>query len=89
MKLPHNKPWVVIEWLDANATQTVFYQEHEIPHKASLAFTGGWLLREDDLGVTIANEYFDDGNWRGTTFVPKGMIQAVHRTASRKRKGPQ
>lgn len=87
-----DKKLVVVEWLDANATQLSAFAEHEIPHSPMKAFTLGWLLRDDAVGISVANEWFEDNTYRGVTFIPRAMILAVHpaggntRRASRKKR---
>ncbi len=69
-----SKPLVKVTWLDAHGSATTAYAEHEIPHAGILITTYGLLLREDAVGVTIANEFCADGTYRGCTFVPAGML---------------
>ena len=72
------KPLVIVEWLDANATQLSSFEEHEIPHAPMTAQTLGWLLRDDEKGVSVAGEFFEtDKTWRSVTFVPRGMVVRV------------
>ncbi len=42
----------------------------------------GWIAKEDEKGVTIANEWLPDqdiahSDYRGTHFIPRGMIERV------------
>jgi len=87
-----DKRLVKVQWHDAHATSFTAYAEHEIPHAALIVETVGWLLREDDSGVSVANEWCADGSYRGYTFVPKGMVLAVEDIVkprpARKRKIP-
>lgn len=49
-------------------------------HKATLMETVGWLLRNDEVGVSLFNERCldqGDGTYRGRTFVLKAMIVSV------------
>lgn len=78
------KPLVIVTWNDAHGDSGSAFSEHEIPHAPIVIDSVGWLLREDDAGVTVAAEFCHDGTWRGVTFVPRGMIQAV-RPATRAR----
>ena len=75
---PMDKSLVKVVWHDAHAAQgSAMYAEHEIPHKALVVTTIGWLLRQDAEGVSVANEYCEDATFRGYTFIPSGMIQTV------------
>jgi hypothetical protein len=84
------KPLVAVKWLDAHGSSTIAYAEHEIPHAAIVVITEGRLLRDDEAGITLANERCADHTWRGVTFIPSGMIVSVsapeHATRPRKPK---
>lgn len=84
-----SKPRVVcVSWCDAHGNALSVYESHEIPHAPALVKTYGVLLREDDAGITIANEVFEAGSFRGVTFIPRGMIQAVTDVMGTRRKKP-
>jgi hypothetical protein len=73
---------VVVEWWDAWADVDGFATIHGVhqTHRPMLIQTIGWLLQDDDTGVSLANEQStEDGQqtWRGRTFVPRGMVQSV------------
>lgn len=69
-----DKRLVKAVWRDAQASSTIAFAEHEIPHAAIEITTVGWLLRQDESGVSIANEYCADATWRGLTYIPAGML---------------
>lgn len=72
-------PFVRVFWKDAHSDQTQ-YAEGEIPHSAILIESRGWLLRQDETGVTIFSERLDDAGritWRGRSFIPAGMIDRI------------
>ena len=76
---PPAPPFVRVFWRDAHSDQTEYTLE-EIPHAAILIESRGWLLRQDDSGVTIFSERLDDAGrvtWRGRSFIPAGMIDRV------------
>ena len=87
------KPIVCVAWEDAHGSIATAYSEHEIPHASVVILTIGWLLRQDEVGISVANEYCGDGTWRGVTFVPHGMMQSVTpiltRTPRKKRVKPE
>jgi hypothetical protein len=90
----NGKPLVKIIWNDAHGSAGMSYQEHEIPHQTIQIETVGWLLREDAIGVSVANEHCGDGAWRGVTFVPAGMLVGrpllvAPATATRRRRTPR
>ena len=88
--------YVEVKWLDAWADTENFATAHGIAltHKPMLVRTRGWLIVDDEVGVSVAAEdSLDDGGdivYRGRTFIPRLMIQSVEpfppkRTRSKKR----
>ena len=73
-------PIVLCEWDDAwvDGTESVSITDVPLNHKASVQQTLGWLLLENESGISIANEYCpEDKTYRGRTYIPKGMIRSV------------
>lgn len=73
---------VSVEWLDAwvDGSDQVSVGDPDPHHHALLMQTIGWLVREDESGVSIFNERCldeGDGSYRSRTFIPRGMIQSV------------
>lgn len=68
---------VRVKWTDAHGNALSVYESHEVPHAPAIVWTYGVLIREDEIGVTIANEVFEAGSFRGVTFIPRGMIQEI------------
>lgn len=68
---------VKVVWLDAHGSAAIAYELHEIPHKAIEVASYGLLLRQDDIGVSIASERCGDSTYRGYTFMPAGMVMKV------------
>lgn len=70
-------PLVLVEWLDANTDNEEINEENvHTFHKPWVIHTLGWLLKEDEVGVTICNEYYKD-YYRGRTFIPRGMVVSM------------
>lgn len=74
--------YVSVIWLDAwkSATDDVTLKTVEETHKPASMETRGWLLKQDEAGVSIANERCldeDDNAYRGRSFIPAGMIKSV------------
>lgn len=73
---------VLVTWNDANASATAVYVK-STHHQPTVMHTVGWLLDQDETGLSLACERFtgDDGQWnyRGLTFIPKGMATKVRR----------
>lgn len=73
-----SKPFVQISWNDAHCISgTTELSEHEIHHRPALYIVYGFVLRQDEVGITIANEVSEDGNYRSINFIPAGMIVEV------------
>lgn len=73
-KKGHQKHLVALKWNDAHGSATESYSENDIPHEPLLMTTYGLLLRDDDVGVSVANEECGDGTYRGYTFVPRPLV---------------
>lgn len=68
---------VVVEWLDAwTKDEGAALDDAKGSHAPTVVHTIGWVLYEDEVGISLANEYYDD-YWRGRTFIPRGMIKEV------------
>ena len=49
-------------------------------HRPTVMQTLGWLLKDDDVGVSVANERcMDQGDetYRGRTFIPRVLVKSV------------
>lgn len=72
--------FVAVTWLDAwgdTAGDATPENVHE-KHRPAIMQTVGWLLRDDEVGVSIFCERdTEDGSYRGRTFIPRGMIKTV------------
>ena len=72
-----DKPLVIVTWRDAKGMGNNAYNEHDIPHGPTIIHTLGWLLKSDDIGVSLASENCTDGEWRSYTFIPRELIEAT------------
>ena len=77
MKQP-NLPLVLVEWNDAVvfADSPVTLADVSTQHRPEVVHTLGWVLRDDETGISLANEFYDD-TYRGRSFIPRVMIRAV------------
>jgi hypothetical protein len=76
VKLP---PFVQVDWNDAASSNTTVFERGR-DHKSCIMKTRGWVVADDDVGVTVASEYFEEEgvtHWRGWTFVPRGMVRKI------------
>lgn len=72
--------FAIVVWDDAHGSATKDVTEKELPHAPVVMKTLGWLLRQDDIGISIANEvFYEDGvaYFRGHTFIPAKMIRSA------------
>lgn len=85
---------VEVEWLDAHknsALEDLSYSE-DYSHAPMQMRTVGWLIRYDEVGVTVCAEkvtHEETPTYRGQTFVPAGMIVAVRRLSVGRALKPQ
>lgn len=71
-------PFVRVIWNDAHSPGlNQSYTPSEIPHSPMRVETYGFALRQDKIGVTVANELMEDGSYRGLTFVPPSMLVEI------------
>lgn len=89
--------FVTVTWQDAWADgvdDTSIEKAHE-KHRPIVMETRGWLLKEDDVGVSIFYERTQDQlSYRGRTFILRGMIVKiedfpVRRTRKKKDRGTE
>jgi len=78
MTNPSNLPLVLVTWKDANVggDDVVTLDNVSAYHKPTIVHTLGWLLKEDEEGITICNEFYDEF-YRGRTFIYRPMIMSV------------
>lgn len=77
-----SKHLVLVEWNDAWGDTDGFATMHGIQqtHHPMQVQTIGWLLQDDEVGVSLANEQsIADGTptYRGRTFIPRAMVVEV------------
>jgi len=72
---------VQVVWHDANspASTDIFdATDLKTAHTTMPVVTVGWLLRDDEQGVTLAGEWFSGTtDFRGLTFVPRALVGEV------------
>ena len=62
-----------VTWADAHGSDGTL-QVHEIDHKPYVYTSVGYLLRTDEVGVSIASERGEDGKFRDITFIPRAIV---------------
>jgi len=72
-------PVVVVEWLDAvDWDSPIALSEVATRHRPELVQSIGWLLKEDEAGVLIGCEYYDE-MYRRVEFIPRVNIKSTTR----------
>lgn len=73
-----NKRLVLVNWTDANTGSEDVVTKDNIDslHKPTIVHTLGWAMKEDDVGITVCTEYYDEA-FRGRTFIPRICINSV------------
>ena len=70
--MSNGKPFGRVIWHDAHSSSDQ-YSELEIDHIPATVETYGFIVRSNEIGVSIAAEWMGDG-FRNITFIPRGMV---------------
>lgn len=79
-----------LHWDDAHsppATEAVHADKLDEVHCSLPIITRGWVLRDDDIGVTMGGEWVGGNEYRNVTFVPRSLVRKLV-TNQRKKKLP-
>lgn len=60
-------------WLDAHGSDGTI-SPHEVDHSPYTYTTVGYLLRSDNVGVSLAFESTEDNKFRDVTFIPRVLV---------------
>ena len=60
-------------WDDAHGS-TVSFDEIEMEHKPYRFTSVGFLVRSNEIGVSLAGEIGEDGRYRDHEFIPRPMV---------------
>jgi len=71
---------VIIVWMDAWGKDSQV-DIADIEHHPIETYTIGFLIKEDEIGVTISMDSYPDSpeECRNTAFIPRGMVREVIR----------
>ena len=72
--------FVVCKWWDAwcDGVDDVTIEKVWEKHKPLEMETRGWILLDDEIGVSLFYERSgDQSSYRGRTFIPRGMIKSI------------
>ena len=73
-------PFVCVTWEDAwgDITETITTVDAHVRHKPATYKTYGFLLYENEKGVSLTNEEcVDDESLRGRNFINRSLIRSV------------
>jgi hypothetical protein len=88
-----NPPLVEVVWGDAwgEADDEVSLDDVASTHTPTIMHTVGWLVHQDEIGVSIFNEKYDSRpSYRGRTFILASMIKSITPLpGQRKRRSPK
>lgn len=91
-KIIHTFPkhsMVAVLWHDPHslpATEVVSAEDVHNLHRSLPMITNGYILKEDEGGVSVASEYCGGGDFRNTTFVPRELIVEIIKWPKLRRK---
>ena len=80
MVKPPEPRFVEIQWIDAwaDGVDDVTFETVADKHQPLVMHTRGWLLLENDTGVSLFYERcLSPLSYRGRTFIPRGMIRSI------------
>lgn len=87
-------PLVGVKWDDAHGNAQTVISAEDVSltsfHGPLPVITYGILLQDDLKGVTVATEDYENGDFRGPTFIPRSLVKdmwIVSKTPSRHRRG--
>lgn len=85
---------VMVVWNDAHADlDQAWIQADGWSHAPLRVTTVGWIVKDDDEGITLFSESIADtesASFRARSFIPRGMIVEITPLASKKpRKSPR
>lgn len=63
----------IVVWDDAHG-DTVSFTSEEVKHQPYRYTSVGFLVRTDEVGVSLAREIGADGVWRDHEFIPRIMV---------------
>ena len=77
-------PLVIVVWDDAASSSIEVITDENITkyHVPTIIKTIGWLVMDDDKGVSLCNESYyeyqgDQPQFRGHTFIPKTLVRSI------------
>lgn len=70
-------PFVIVVWEDADCGEEAVDKHTVISyHRPTIVHTIGWVLMDDDAGITLVTEFYSE-TFRGRTFILRKNIISV------------
>ena len=73
----HRDRLVVVTWGDAHALSDSWGKFESKDHKPRRVVSVGFVLREDNVGISICQSYDTEKHDDHALFIPAGMVQKV------------
>lgn len=67
-------------WNDAHSlgsTDQVELEDLKKLHGTVPIITAGWIVRDDEVGVSVCSEFLGGTSFRNSTFIPKALVVYV------------
>ena len=80
MIFPTKLKFAFVLWNDAHspgATDVYNISNIDAVHGHKQIITSGWLLKDDDIGITLGAEYCGENDFRGITHIPRSMVADI------------
>ena len=69
---------IAVTWWDS-ASSKGWTQPEDVPKKALICRSVGWLVRDTKHGLVITTSITEDGAWHEPLMIPRGAIRSVKR----------
>lgn len=67
----------IIKWTDSQSHGSENYKPNDPKLKPIECITTGFLVKDDDDGITVAGDYFEDGDYRECNTIYRKQINSV------------
>lgn len=75
-----DRPFAFVFWDDPHSlpsTEVVNEKDVSALHGAVKIVTAGWILKQDETGISLAGEYCGDGDYRNTTYIMMRLVTDI------------
>jgi hypothetical protein len=92
LPLPQHPRFGFVFWNDAHslhATDVVELHDLGKLHGSTPIITSGWIMKDDDIGVSVCSEFCGGTAFRNSTFILKHMVQEIWYLPALPKKKPE